>query len=118
MAWFWNKEKKVKQEILSVKKSTDLSIYEVTFNNPCSHCGRKEVRTFNLRMSKDPMEQKAISNYINEQYDVVLKQSLNMANKLNPKKLETTKFAILNKNTLNLDFVSINKLLQLSNKKR
>ena len=77
MAWFWNKEKKQKQEISSVRKMGNLPIYEVTFGNPCSHCGRKEVKHFNLKMSKDPMEHKAIGNYIAEEYDKVLNQSLN-----------------------------------------
>ena len=113
MAWFWNSNKKQKEEILSVKKTTELPIYEVIFNNPCKHCGRKEVRTFNLRMSKDPMESKAIGNYINEQYDNVLNQSYKLIESMGVKRASTKSFALLNKNTLDLEFVSADTILDL-----
>ena len=100
MAWYYNKKRKVKQDIGYVEK---LPVgYKVVFKEKCKSCGMQESLTFIPKLHKDPLMEKAINNYINEHHEITVKQSMDLAKK----NKDCNRFAVLNKNTLKLDFIT------------
>lgn len=114
MAWFYDREKRQQLEIAHVSKVGNLPIFDVTFKGSCAHCGSAIKKTFNLKMSKNPNEKKAIDSFIEEHSLEYLEKAILQAKA--SKNVKKENFVLFNKKTLKPERVDYETLLKVIKK--